>query len=74
MISKPVPLDKQHNLSTFCCGIDSMDNWLQRKTLKNQLTGASRTFVCCDQFSVMAYYPLAASSIATKCGYRKISS
>lgn len=64
MILKPVPLDKQHNLSAFHCGVDSMDDWLQRKALKNQLTGASRTFVCCDQFSVMAYYSLAASSVA----------
>jgi GNAT superfamily N-acetyltransferase len=33
--------------------------------MKNQLTGASRTFVCCDDSKVMAYYSLASSAVMT---------
>ena len=31
----------------------------------NQLTGVSRTFVCCDDSKVMAYYSLASSAVMT---------
>ncbi|NDL66066.1 GNAT family N-acetyltransferase [Acerihabitans arboris] len=52
-------------LSSFCCGVDSMDNWLKPRAMKNQLTGASRTFVCCDGSQVMVYYSLASSAVMT---------
>ena len=42
-----------------------MDNWLKQRAIKNQLTGAYRTFVCCDDMKVMAYYSLASSAIMT---------
>ena len=32
---------------------------------ENQVTGASRTFVCCDDAKVMAYYSLASSAVTT---------
>ncbi|PWC14870.1 GNAT family N-acetyltransferase [Brenneria roseae subsp. americana] len=65
MISAPEPLHAEHVLSSFCCGVDSMDNWLKQRAMKNQLTGASRTFVCCDGSKVLAYYSLASSAVAT---------
>lgn len=64
MISAPEPLHVGHVLSAFCCSVDSMDNWLKLRAMKNQLTGASRTFVCCDGSKVMAYYSLASSAVA----------
>jgi GNAT superfamily N-acetyltransferase len=42
-----------------------MDNWLKQRAMKNQLTDASRTFVCCDDAKVMAYYSLASSAVMT---------
>lgn len=54
-----------HILTPFCCGIDSMDHWLKQRAMKNQVTGASRTFVCCDDAKVMAYYSLASSAVTT---------
>lgn len=42
-----------------------MDNWLKQRAMKNQLSGASRTFVCCDDANVMAYYSLASSAVVT---------
>ncbi|HIA2510706.1 TPA: GNAT family N-acetyltransferase [Escherichia coli] len=65
MISAPEPLHAGHVLSSFCCGVDSMNNWLKQRAMKNQITGASRTFVCCDTTKVMAYYSLASSAVTT---------
>lgn len=42
-----------------------MDNWLKQRAMKNQLTGASRTFVCCDDSKVTAYYSMASSAVMT---------
>ncbi|MFC6672819.1 GNAT family N-acetyltransferase [Marinobacterium aestuariivivens] len=42
---------------------ESLDNWLERRALKNQSTGASRTFVACEGSCVLAYYALASSAI-----------
>ncbi|MCL2896374.1 GNAT family N-acetyltransferase [Brenneria tiliae] len=65
MISAPEPIHAEHVLSSLCCGVDSMDNWLKQRAMKNQLTGSSRTFVCCVGLKVMAYYSLASSAVAT---------
>ena len=65
MISAPEPLRAEHVLSSFCCGVESMDNWLKLRAMKNQVTGASRTFVSCDDSKVLAYYSLASSAVAT---------
>ncbi|RPH22867.1 GNAT family N-acetyltransferase [Buttiauxella warmboldiae] len=66
MIAAPEPLRAEHVVSQFGCGVESMDNWLRQRAMKNQLTGASRTFVCCDEARVLAYYSLASSAVATK--------
>ncbi|EOK0849810.1 GNAT family N-acetyltransferase [Escherichia coli] len=66
MISAPEPLHAGHILTPFCCSVDSMDNWLKQRAMKNQVTGASRTFVCCDSDSnVLAYYSLTSSGVTT---------
>ena len=48
MISAPEPRHAGHVLSSFCCGVDSMDIWLKQRAMKNQVTGASRTFCLND--------------------------
>ncbi len=65
MISAPEPLRAEHMLSSFCCDVESMDNWLKQRAMKNQLTDASRAFVCCDGAKVLAYYSLASSAVMT---------
>lgn len=59
----PEPLGEQHELETFSCGTDSLDQWLRRRALKNQRNGASRTFVVCDGAKVVAYYALASGAV-----------
>ncbi|WP_229490915.1 GNAT family N-acetyltransferase [Pseudoduganella namucuonensis] len=49
--------------SAFDCGVEILNSWLQRRALKNQASGASRTFVACDGPRVAGYYSLASSAI-----------
>lgn len=63
-LSPPEPLAGHHSIEAFASGVDSLDNWLKHRAMKNQLTGASRTFVVCEGERVVAYYALASSAIA----------
>lgn len=65
-LSAPEPLSTQHDTEAFHSGVESLNAWLKRRALKNQLTGASRTFVVCEGQRVMAYYALASSAIAVQ--------
>jgi predicted N-acetyltransferase YhbS len=65
-LSPPVPLTEEHETGVFASGADSLDIWLKRRALKNQATGASRTFVVCEGRRVVAYYALASSAIAIR--------
>ncbi|MDQ6435952.1 GNAT family N-acetyltransferase [Mesorhizobium sp. LHD-90] len=64
-VSAPEPLSADHFVDAFDCGVESLDNWLKRRALKNQMSGASRTYVACDGIQVKAYYALASNGIAT---------
>ena len=65
-LAAPVPLLTTHEVDAFSCGVESLDLWLKRRSLKNQITGASRTFVACESTHVVAYYALASSSVVVK--------
>lgn len=62
-VSAPEPLTERHDLESFASGIDSLDNWLRRRALRNQASGASRTFVACEGRRAVAYYALASSAV-----------
>lgn len=64
-LTAPVPLTEHHVLTNFSCGVDSLDQWLKRRSLKNQIQGASRTYVACDEASVVAYYALASGAVTS---------
>ena len=53
------PLTAQHDVTSFQSGVETLDRWLKQRALKNQISGASRTFVACDGKRVAAYYALA---------------
>lgn len=64
-LSAPQPLAATHLLDEFACGEASLDDWLKRRALSNQLSGASRTFVVPDQDGrVFGYYAMAAGAVA----------
>ena len=61
----PQPLTARHLLDTFDCGEPSLDEWLKRRALANQLGGASRTFVVADaEDRAVGYYSLAAGAVS----------
>jgi GNAT superfamily N-acetyltransferase len=64
MLKAPELLTAGHALGAFDSGLPSLDEWLRRRALQNQGSGASRTFVVCDGEQVCAYYALAASAVA----------
>jgi GNAT superfamily N-acetyltransferase len=64
MLQAPEPLNVEHELAGFDSGVASLDDWLRRRALANQVSGASRSFVLCDEGAVVAYYALAASAVA----------
>jgi len=61
--SAPEPLTEHHDTESFDCGVESLNQWVKRRALKNQITGASRTFVVCEGRRVLAYYALASGAI-----------
>ncbi len=65
-LSAPEPLAAHHDTAAFACGVDSLDHWLKQRALKNQATGASRTFVVCDGNRGLAYYALASSAVTVE--------
>ena len=62
-VAAPVPLTGHHLTEDFACGVESLDHWLKRRALKNQVQGASRTYVVCDENRVVAYYALASGAV-----------
>lgn len=63
--SAPQPLSAEHRVDGFACGESSLDEWLRRRALPNQTTGASRTYVVTDDSNqVVAYYALATGAVA----------
>lgn len=65
--SAPQPLSATHGFGDFSCGEASLDEWLRRRALPNQTTGASRTFVVADESNhVVAYYAMATGAITHK--------
>jgi GNAT superfamily N-acetyltransferase len=64
-LSAPQPLSAEYRIAGFACGEASLDEWLWRRALPNQITGASRTFVVTDESKlVVAYYAIAAGAIS----------
>jgi GNAT superfamily N-acetyltransferase len=61
----PESLSASHLLDGFVCGEAVLDDWLKRRAMANQLSGASRTFVVSDQdHRVFGYYAMAAGAVA----------
>jgi len=64
-LQPPAPLSSIHQIAGFSCGEPILDEWLKRRALSNQTSGASRTFVVInDESQVMGYYALAAGAVA----------
>ncbi len=63
MIRAPEPLTAVHHAQAFTCGETSLDLWLKQRALRNQVSGASRVYVICDDTRVVGYYALATGGL-----------
>jgi predicted N-acetyltransferase YhbS len=63
-IRAPEKLSAKHDLSGFDSGELVLDEWLRRRALQNEASGASRTYVVCAGARVVGYYTLAVGAVA----------
>ena len=71
-VTAPEPITASHLTESFACGIPVLDEWLKRRALKNKVSGASRTFVVCQDRKVIGYYVLATGGIEHRRALGKI--
>ena len=61
--STPRPLGSEDDLVEFDSGEPGLDDWLRKRAITNQATGASRCLVTCRDARVVGYYALATGSV-----------
>ena len=66
-LTAPEALDTHHILDDFDCGHDALNGWLKHRAIKNEASGASRTYVAGHRSHVVAYYSLATGAV--QCGH-----
>lgn len=63
-LTKPEKISRDHDISAFDCGRDSLDDWLKHRALKSSIAGDSRVYVICDDSGeVVGYYAVSAGSV-----------
>jgi GNAT superfamily N-acetyltransferase len=63
ILSAPTLLTLEHDLAPFDCDLAELNEWLERRALRNQEAGAPRTYVTTKANAVVGYYALAAGCI-----------
>ena len=66
-VDAPEHIGPEHDVSSFRSGVAALDDWLKRRALANEHSGASRTYVvCAANKKVVGYYALANGSVAAE--------
>lgn len=60
----PEPLEASHDVEGFDCGNEELNEWLQRRAMRNQRQGSSRTWVVTDSTRVVGYYASTTAVVA----------
>jgi GNAT superfamily N-acetyltransferase len=63
-IRAPEHLRANHDLAAFDSGVPLLDDWLKKRALQNEESGASRTYVVTAGGRVVGYYALATGAVA----------
>lgn len=64
-LEPPEPLLGRHRLEEFDCNEPVLNDWLKKRALANQASGASRTFVVTDENArVLGYYAMSAGAVS----------
>jgi GNAT superfamily N-acetyltransferase len=61
--SSPARISEEHGLAHFDCGVTSLNDWLKKRGLENDRSGASRTYILCRGREVAGYYCLATGAV-----------
>jgi GNAT superfamily N-acetyltransferase len=61
-LSPPEALADRHQVEDFTSEA-SLDHWLKHRARANQASGASRTYVVCEELKVIGYYAVASGAI-----------
>ena len=72
-LSPPRPIQADHDLSQFDSGRPILDDWLRQRAIKNEGSGAPRTYVVCEGPRVVGYYCLSTGSVENKQTPGKVS-
>lgn len=64
VLNRPEKLNSSHQVELFDCGNVQLNDWLKHRAFKNELQGASRTYVVTVEKVILAYYCLATGAIA----------
>jgi predicted N-acetyltransferase YhbS len=64
-ISAPELLTESHNISNFNCSVQQLNDWLKKKSLRNQRRNNTRVYVVSDKSTeqVVGYYAIAMGSV-----------
>jgi GNAT superfamily N-acetyltransferase len=71
----PEALAEDHDFGDFASGEAALDDWLKRRARANHASGASRTYVVCEDAAgikrVVAYYALASGAVVVEAAVGK---
>ena len=62
--SAPRQLGEKDDLSSFCCGVGVIDDWVRRRAHKAMSQGTAVVYACLDGNKVVGLYSLSAHSVA----------
>ncbi len=62
-LRSPEKLNLSHQIKNFDSGNSQLDDWLKNRAIKNEIEGASRTYVLCADDVVIGFYCLANGSV-----------
>jgi N-acetylglutamate synthase-like GNAT family acetyltransferase len=71
-VQAPQLIQPEFKIEDFDCGNIELNEWLKKRALKNEDSGASRTYVVTVEQIVIAYYCLATGSIISTVATGKV--
>ena len=71
-VTAPEHIQAHHDLTAFDCSAPDLNDWLRQQALRNEASGASRTYVICAERRVVGYYALATGAIARAAATSKV--
>lgn len=72
-INPPKLLTADHDTAGFESNEPTLDDWLKRRAMKSQKSGAARTYVVTSDKKVIGYYSLAVGSVSRTVSIGKVS-